>query len=66
MKHPSQYYNISYNSNTGNIPVTYEVTNYDETEWAIGSGLKYNEAYCFTVTPMNDFSTGIQISMLCL
>ncbi|XP_019855743.1 PREDICTED: uncharacterized protein LOC109584429 isoform X3 [Amphimedon queenslandica] len=61
VKHPSQYHNISYNSNTGNIPVTYEVTGYDETKWT-GSGLKYNETYCFTVTPMNNFSTGMPIS----
>ncbi|XP_019862258.1 PREDICTED: uncharacterized protein LOC109590825 [Amphimedon queenslandica] len=61
VKHPNQYHNISYNSNTGNIPVTYEVTGYDETEWT-GSGLKYNETYCFTVTPMNNFSTGMPIS----
>ena len=65
MKHPSQYYNISYNSNTGNIPVTYNITDYDETEWT-ESALKYNETYYFTVTPMNDFSTGIPISMLCV
>ncbi|XP_019859924.1 PREDICTED: uncharacterized protein LOC109588186 [Amphimedon queenslandica] len=57
VKHPDQYYNISYNSNTENIPVPYEVTEYGETEWT-GSGLKYNETYCFTVIPINDFSTG--------
>ena len=65
LKHPSQYYNISYNSSTENIPVTYEPTDYDETVWT-GSELKYNETYCFTVTPMNDFSTGEPISMLCV
>ena len=56
---------MSYNSNTGNIPVSYEVTDYDQTEWT-GSRLKYNETYCFTIIPMNDFSTGIPISMLCV
>uniref|UniRef100_A0AAN0K4M6 Fibronectin type-III domain-containing protein n=2 Tax=Amphimedon queenslandica TaxID=400682 RepID=A0AAN0K4M6_AMPQE len=61
VKHPSQYYNISYNSNTGNIPATYEVIDYDKTVWT-GSGLKYNETYCFTVTPMNYFSTGKPIN----
>ncbi|XP_019860395.1 PREDICTED: uncharacterized protein LOC109588718 [Amphimedon queenslandica] len=61
LKHPSQYHNISYNSITGNIPITYEIIEYGETVWT-GSGFKYNEAYCFTVTPMNYFSTGEPIS----
>ncbi|XP_019859921.1 PREDICTED: uncharacterized protein LOC109588185 isoform X1 [Amphimedon queenslandica] len=60
VKHPSQYYNITYTSNTGNIPVTYEVTDYNETEWT-ESELKYNETYHFTIIPINNFSTGMPI-----
>uniref|UniRef100_A0A1X7SFS2 Fibronectin type-III domain-containing protein n=1 Tax=Amphimedon queenslandica TaxID=400682 RepID=A0A1X7SFS2_AMPQE len=60
LKHPGQYYNISYNYNTGNIPIAYNITDYDETEWT-GSEFKYNETYCFTVTAMNYFSTGVPI-----
>uniref|UniRef100_A0A1X7TVY0 Fibronectin type-III domain-containing protein n=1 Tax=Amphimedon queenslandica TaxID=400682 RepID=A0A1X7TVY0_AMPQE len=50
--HPNQYYNISlYNSNTGLS--SYKINETERT----GSELKYNEAYCFTATPMN-ISTG--------
>uniref|UniRef100_A0A1X7SH56 Fibronectin type-III domain-containing protein n=1 Tax=Amphimedon queenslandica TaxID=400682 RepID=A0A1X7SH56_AMPQE len=47
--HPNQYYNISlYNSNTGLS--SYKIKETERT----GSELKYNEAYCFTVTPMSN------------
>ena len=62
VKHPSQYYNILYSSNTGEASY-HNITDYDETEWT-RSGFNYNERHCFIIIPMNDFLTGEQISML--
>ena len=64
VKHPSQYYNISYSSSTREV-LYHIITDYDETEWT-GSGFNYNERYHFTITPMNDFIAGEQTSMLCV
>uniref|UniRef100_A0A1X7TF08 Fibronectin type-III domain-containing protein n=1 Tax=Amphimedon queenslandica TaxID=400682 RepID=A0A1X7TF08_AMPQE len=55
LKYPIQNYSISYHSITENIPVTYK---FRATVLMPGVVLKYNEAYCLTVTPMNNFSTG--------
>ncbi|XP_019855747.1 PREDICTED: uncharacterized protein LOC109584430 [Amphimedon queenslandica] len=57
LKHPSQNYSISYNSNTEDKPVTFKI---NETKWT--GSLKHNETYCFIVTPMNDFITGEPIN----
>uniref|UniRef100_A0A1X7SMZ2 Uncharacterized protein n=1 Tax=Amphimedon queenslandica TaxID=400682 RepID=A0A1X7SMZ2_AMPQE len=57
VKHPSQYYNISYSSNTGEV--SYNITDYDKTKWT--GRLKYNKRYYFTIIPMNDFIAGEQI-----
>ncbi|XP_019852569.1 PREDICTED: uncharacterized protein LOC109582346 [Amphimedon queenslandica] len=59
VKHPSQFYNISYSSNTGEV--SYCITDYDKTKWT-GSGFNYNERYHFTITQMNDFIAGEQIN----
>ena len=61
LKHPSQNYSISYNSNAENTSVAFKI---NETKWT--GSLKHNETYCFTVTPMNYFITGVPISMLCM
>ncbi|XP_019861806.1 PREDICTED: uncharacterized protein LOC109590330 [Amphimedon queenslandica] len=57
LKHPSQNYEISYNSNTEDKPVTFKI---NETEWT--ESLEHNETYCFTVIPINDFITGEPIN----
>ena len=63
VKHPSQYYNISYSSSTGEA--SYCITDYDETEWT-GFGFNYKERYDFTIIPMNDFITGEKVSLWCV
>ncbi|XP_019860394.1 PREDICTED: uncharacterized protein LOC109588717 [Amphimedon queenslandica] len=55
LKYPIQNYSISYHSITENMAVTYK---FRATVLMPGVVLKYNEAYCLTVTPMNNFSTG--------
>ena len=64
VKHPSQYYNISYSSTTGEESY-HNITDYDKTEWT-RLGFNCKERYNFTIIPVNDFITGEKVSLWCV
>ena len=69
MKHAlQQYYNISYNStnNAGDVPQSYNISCKPTNNIGSVSGctiekLPHNNKYCFTITPINYYGSGMQL-----